>query len=292
MDDRDAFERQVAAEMARRAGPVQPVDDAAIYAAITSAVPSPRRRFHSWFHSTDARTVPVPATTGHTPTVRERTPLMLNPAKAIAVVALVFAVGGLLTAQPRGPDIGSAPASSPEPGQPGVSPTAGQSETPLESQAPLDPLGASYWTGTYTGTGGELGVTDSRDGYFEEMGGILLGEVAADDPRIAGRMTQVYNTNSTVGPEPERNLAFVNGTARIDNDAGAWVGTYTGWNAGWLGDEFFVLKGEGAYEGLTAVFQWLREDKSLQGVDPGGRTPATAGPGRTAGRVRQAQWGP
>ena len=133
MHDRDAFERQVAGEMARRAGPVQPVDDAAIYAAITSAVPLPRRRSRSWFRSTDARTVPAPATNGHAPTVRGRTQLMFSPAKAIAVAALVFAVGGLLAAQPRGPDIAAAPAPSPSPanGLPGASPAAGQSEAPL-----------------------------------------------------------------------------------------------------------------------------------------------------------------
>src|SRR5688572_7328945 len=99
MDDMHAFERQVAAQIQRFVGPVQRVDDAAIYAAITSAIPSPRRRFHSWFHSTDARTVPVPATNGHTPTVRGRTQLMFSPAKAITAGALVIG-GALLIAQP------------------------------------------------------------------------------------------------------------------------------------------------------------------------------------------------
>jgi hypothetical protein len=83
---------------------------------------------------------------------------------------------------------------------------------------------------------------------------------------MAGIMTQAYNTRSTIGREPERYVAVVSGSARIDNDAGAWVGTYTAWGGGWLGDEFYVLQGEGAYDGLTAVFQWHRADSSFQGV--------------------------
>ena len=197
---------------------------------------------------------------------------MFSPAKAIAVAALVFAVGGLLAAQPRGPDSAAAPASSPSPqnGLPGVSPAAGQSEAPLESQAPLDPLAANYWTGTYTGTGAELGVTGSHDGYFEEMGGIVRGEVVADDPRIAGLLTQVFNTHSTAEPY----VAIFSGTARIDNDAGAWVGTFAAWGASSGGDEVYVLEGEGAYDGLTAafrlqeqdIFKALRVDSPLRGV--------------------------
>jgi hypothetical protein len=186
---------------------------------------------------------------------------MLSPANAIAVAVLVVAVGGLLAAQLGGPDPASAPASSAsqEPGLPSASPAADQ------SQPAVDPMAASYWTGTWDPIG-EVGVTASRDGYVEEMGGSNRGEVAADDPRIAGRMTRVYNAYSTVGPEPERDLHIRHGTARIDNDAGTWVGTSTAWIAGWLADEFYVLEGEGAYEGLTAVFQLHPAEGSLAGV--------------------------
>ena len=74
---------------------------------------------------------------------------MFSPAKVIAVAALVFAVGGLLAAQPRGPDIAAAPASSPSPenGLPGVSPAAGQSEAPVEFAGPARPLGRELLDG-------------------------------------------------------------------------------------------------------------------------------------------------
>ena len=51
MDDMTAFERQVAGEFVRRAGPVHPVDAAAILTAITAAT-SPKRRFQTMFSAT------------------------------------------------------------------------------------------------------------------------------------------------------------------------------------------------------------------------------------------------
>ena len=51
MDDMTAFERQVAGEYVRRAGPVRPVDAAAIFTAIT-ATQSPKWRFQSLFNAT------------------------------------------------------------------------------------------------------------------------------------------------------------------------------------------------------------------------------------------------
>jgi hypothetical protein len=51
MDDMTAFERQVAGEFVRRAGPVRPVNAAAIFTAIT-ATQSPRLAFQSMFSAT------------------------------------------------------------------------------------------------------------------------------------------------------------------------------------------------------------------------------------------------
>ena len=51
MDDLTALDRQIAAELLRDAGPSLPVDDAAIFTAIT-ATQSPKRRFPSMFNAT------------------------------------------------------------------------------------------------------------------------------------------------------------------------------------------------------------------------------------------------
>jgi hypothetical protein len=51
MDDMTAFERQVAGELAHRAGPIRPVDASAILSAIT-VIQSPKRVFHPMFSAT------------------------------------------------------------------------------------------------------------------------------------------------------------------------------------------------------------------------------------------------
>jgi hypothetical protein len=52
MDDMNAFERQVAGAMSRSGGPVRPVDDLAIFTAVTADAQSPKWRFQSMFSAT------------------------------------------------------------------------------------------------------------------------------------------------------------------------------------------------------------------------------------------------
>jgi hypothetical protein len=133
---------------------------------------------------------------------------------------------------------------------PGVSPAAGQSEPPLESeapfasQAPLDPMGASYWTGTWTGP-----------------------TVEASDPRISGEWVEV--DNRATYPDrtgPGGSFSVNTASLRIENADGAWAGTFTGIYKGDSGRGWNVLEGEGAYEGLTAVFLWTWPGRTLEGV--------------------------
>ena len=86
MDDLTPFERQVAREMVRRAGPEQPVDDTSIYAAVTTAAQSPRRRMRSLHRvvrsrSTDDRPAPIAATNGQTPAAAGRTQIIVQPSQ-------------------------------------------------------------------------------------------------------------------------------------------------------------------------------------------------------------------
>jgi hypothetical protein len=58
----------------------------------------------------------------------------------------------------------------------------------------------------------------------------------------------------------------ISGTARIDNDGGAWVGTWSSYGTDRVGGaEWYVLEGEGAYEGLTAMFASDVDADSPQG---------------------------
>ena len=64
-------------------------------------------------------------------------------------------------------------------------PAAGQSE------APLDPMAANHWAGTWTY------IEDSSTSVGESTGptyNTSRGEVTADDPRMVGTMTEVWNT--------------------------------------------------------------------------------------------------
>ena len=58
-----------------------------------------------------------------------------------------------------------------------------------QSEAPLDPMGASRWTGTWTYTSSSGGVETQGDGYLDFQW-TRHGVVAATDPRIAGDWTQ------------------------------------------------------------------------------------------------------
>jgi hypothetical protein len=150
-------------------------------------------------------------------------------------------------------------AQSPSPAPPSIAPE------------PLDPMGASYWTGHFEGTGGTFGVQSERTGYTEDLGGTAIGQVTADDPRMAGTMTETNNVHIAPSRKPgEADVYVTNGTVRIENEEGAWVGTFTAWSSGsWFqgfGEEWHVMEGQGAYEGLTAVFRYESTGSTFEGV--------------------------
>jgi hypothetical protein len=135
--------------------------------------------------------------------------------------------------------------------------------TVARSEEPLDPMGASDWTGTFTATDAE-GTQTEQSGYTE-MDQVVHGTVDADDPRISGAWTQANHValtdNRVEGAGP---AGIVSGTTRIENDEGAWAGAFSAYFGTPGGLELHVLEGEGAYEGLTAVFRL--EDGTFAGV--------------------------
>jgi hypothetical protein len=151
-----------------------------------------------------------------------------------------------------------------------------------QSEAPLDPMRANLWTGTWTFIEGSYigGEEFSGPGYNGTLGRVVSGDVTADDPRMAGTMTQVENGNWSPSQDPgEGEVGFANGTMRIDNDEGAWVGTWTSYfGAPPVGEEWYVLEGEGAYEGLTTVFRFHDEDGTFEGVILAAELPARPEP--------------
>ena len=65
---------------------------------------------------------------------------------------------------------------------------------------------------------------------------------------------------------------------RIDLDEGAWVGTWQAYTDNRHGEEWYVVEGEGAYEGLTAVYRYRTDDNSFEGVIMPGELPAQPDP--------------
>lgn len=136
-----------------------------------------------------------------------------------------------------------------------------------QSEAPAEPAGAAFWIGTWSYTGGEEGVGTAQPGYTELLGGIVRGAVAADDPRMVGTWTQVNNVHLAPGAAVGQvAVGISSGRVRIDNDEGSWVGTMTGYGGPLVGpQEWYVLEGEGAYDGLTTVFRY-GSNNVLEGV--------------------------
>jgi len=216
--------------------------------------------------ATDHQSSPIQATNGHAATVTGRTHLMFSPTKAIAVGALVFAIGGvLLVAEPfdqRGDSV------------PGAT-EAGPSE-PVPFTVRFVPAGSVRAPVSTM----EQGVTKIRGDCWAPV------IVDPSDPRLAGTLTYCADEDrygpvqerfdaSTDAYQPvgEESLIVGNDTYRIENAQGAWQGssTFLGWKDPGSGDMLedrgaLVLAGEGAYEGLFVAMTLLPDWSDIRGV--------------------------
>ena len=139
-----------------------------------------------------------------------------------------------------------------------------------EDEQALDPMRSSHFTGTWTediSDSGEL-IFTPRPGYVETLDNESFAIMEASDPRISGTRTQVLNGRAFPVDEQAGIFAPVySGVVRIENEDGAWAGTLDGYiNGADKGREWNRLEGEGAYEGLTAVFRWIEEGDAYEGV--------------------------
>ncbi len=205
-----------------------------------------------------------PASNGHVPIVIGRTQTMFSPSKAIIAGALVFALGGMfLVAQPF----------AQQGNIPGAEATAGPS-IPAEV---IGPLGAGYFTATDTPVSN--GTFDWQPGpdFTEAAGVTAVTDFVASDPRISGEATwtstaRFYPYGDEGGVDPAVWAAAV----RIENADGAWVGTMTGYHDPEEATrEWNVVTGEGAYEGLAAVFRFVADEGYEGVIVPGGMPPVS-----------------
>ena len=109
--------------------------------------------------------------------------------------------------------------------------------------------------------------TTASDGVTEYRGGAFLPDVLseASDPRLAGQVSLAVNWNDYGARD---GLRLVNLAYRVENEQGAWQQQPT-INLRWPGEDNMgvvgVFVGEGAYDGLIAVFDFV-DDPDAGGV--------------------------
>lgn len=193
-----------------------------------------RRRWRpTWLTRVTHQPSPIPASNGHTPTVIGRTQSMLSPVKAITAGAIVFAIGGaFLIAQPFDQQ-SSVPGAATDEGPP----------------APVEVTGTSALYGCP-----DPGTTEDSGIFERTIGGTCQSHWTFSDERLSGTATNVANEdNYNDGTE----LSLGTFSLSIENDQGSWRMRPGFWldfpDAPEVAAEVWVMDGEGAYDGLTAV---------------------------------------
>ncbi len=255
MDNRNAFERQLADEIDYEVGPPRNVDALAITRQAKTT--SPRWRYIN----------------------------MSSPIKFAAAASILAAAGAaFLLATPGGlaPDDGVVAPPGAE--QPSTSPLQDSAEA-----AAAEPTGyeSKYSQGLVRILSfpdfGEKTVPEDGRNLEELRGQVYEGIIEASDPRLAGTLTGTLNQDSHLVPPDWGQPAVTQwGTERIENDGGAWECT-------WSGGEVSLMKvpvmkwcvGEGGYEGYAAQMLLTKEaDVGLDwvGLTWQGDLPALPGP--------------
>ena len=132
----------------------------------------------------------------------------------------------------------------------------------------LDPMRASQFTMTSTD---EIRLDGfdwvPRADYVESLGRTAVVVVDASDPRMDGTWTQVNDIRIFPIDEESDTWASVwSAVVRLENEDGAWAGTVDGFGDPQFAREWNRLEGEGAYEGLTAIFRWEEDGDDYEGV--------------------------
>ena len=188
---------------------------------------------------------PIPAPSGHTPTVIGRTQTMFSPAKSLIVGAIVFALGGaVLIVQPFDQQGGSVPGAETE----AIAPTW---VTGTVAPAPSCSGDDIVWDGD---VGRRRNVECSPQKWF------------ASDPRLTGEVVRRWNDD--IYKTDEGDIWVSMSAAYLRNDDGGWACSSSGLSKGIGttadgttvdaesvngGTATFDCIGDGGYAGLSAT---------------------------------------
>lgn len=256
MDEMTAFERQIAGELSRMAGPGRRIDATAMVHAVASQTPR-------W-----------PAITrrvrgGSPPTPEGRGFSMFSAVKLVAAGSIVALFGGLLL-------LGT-PVAEPEP----MAPAAETTSTEPTYVPPVPVTG----TMNADAQGIDWGPADDVTQEFDrktKRGGGGTWTFEMDDPRLSGVAYESRNLDM-IGPKYEHHQGetFV-GTIELVNDDGSWVGDLRGYaTMGPATRHWHIeLTGTGGHEGLSALLEGVGPYGSaeVQGLIFPGALPEYPGP--------------
>ena len=189
------------------------------------------------------------------PRTRGRSHMAWSATKAAATVAIIaLGAGFLVSNAPRQPQVSGQTAPAAE------SPSPAASIVPAGDRTVL----ATGTIGSCRGSGKDESEHTTPDSILQHRGGVVPYEcsITMTDPRLTGTLSLTWNIDTFMRPDPSGTHVtgrehFVNwGTWLLTADDGTWEGDYTGSSTsagstvetGWL-------KGSGAYEGLSALFQ-------------------------------------
>ena len=186
---------------------------------------------------------------------------MFSPAKAIIAGALVSGIGSvLLIAQPFGQQGGSVP------GAVTAEPT-GQSAEPTD---PMRPRAATIDFGEFlSGSDGTRRADDPGVVHYEGDHSEFRWE--SSDPRLSGTVTTTGNRDIYQGAP----VTVESVTLEVVNDGGRWSGPLTQGTVGSESRGTALLRGEGGYEGLTALIflEWGSPPTAIAAIFPGEMPP-------------------
>jgi hypothetical protein len=129
---------------------------------------------------------------------------------------------------------------------------AGLAGTALAQDEP-EPAGAVWVTGTGTpGVLVEAGTQTQVGDVLQTRGEVFTDTMAMSDPRVSGTGTGTWNQDGYPG-----DIGISWGTYRLENEGGAWSGTFTSADGTPTAVSSGFLVGEGGYEGLT--FYWHQD---------------------------------